>query len=309
MAVIMPLLQKQTVFAGKIETTTGTAIALAAADGTVNIMDSDIKQDSEQNKREGQSSLTRLKGVRGAQAADIEFVADVVGGASLPPPVGKYLQASGFAVSSSTYTVQTGSASAVTLTCGKYTDGRLKQAAGCMFDLVIKLKSGEPGRMEFKGKGAWVAPTDVALIAPTYDVTLPPAFAAATFTVGGTAYPVDEVEISLGNKVVLRQDPSQASGYIAAVITDREVTVKIAPEAKLLASQDWYAAYAAGTTYALNCVIGASANNIITITAPALQLMKAPEDDDRDGVLVESLEFISVRSASAGDDELVVAFT
>jgi hypothetical protein len=310
MAVSQPLLMRQTVFAAAVETTTGTAESLSASNADFNIYDSKIDQDSELSERQGQSALSPLQGVAGSQGADVEFATDVVGkGSAGVPSNGIFLQAAGFAVSSQTYTIQTGSASAITLTCGKYVDGRLKQAAGTMLDLVIKLKAGQPARFEYKGKGAWVVPTDVAILAPTYPTTLPPRFASATFTVGGTAYLVDEIEIALNNEIALRQDPSQASGFLAAVITNRKITVKLAPEAKLLASQNWYAAYVAGTQYALSIPIGASANNIITITAPKLQLLKPPADGDRDGVYTEELEFQSCRSAAAGDDDLVITYT
>jgi hypothetical protein len=308
MAVAHPLLVRQRIFAAKSETTNGTAESLTASDAALNIFEPKLDADSELSERQGQSALSPLPGVAGAIGADVEATTDLVGSDTVPS-WGVLLQAAGFGLDTRTYTIKTGVSTQATLTCGLYTDGRLKTAAGCMFDMVIKLKAGEPGRVEFKGRGAWQAPTDVALITPTYPTTKPPRFAGVAFTVGGTAYLVDEVEIALGNEVVLRQDPAASCGYRSAVITNRKVTVKMAPEAKLLAAQDWHAAYLAGTTYALSCPVGTAADNIVTITAPALQLLKPPADDDRDGVLVEALEFQSCRDASAGDDELVIAFS
>ena len=57
------LVRKQTVVAAKIETTAGTAIALAGADAAFNAFDAEITPEIELVERPGQSAFSRLVAV------------------------------------------------------------------------------------------------------------------------------------------------------------------------------------------------------------------------------------------------------
>jgi hypothetical protein len=121
-------------------------------------------------------------------------------------------------------------------------------------------------------------------------------------------FPVPKIEISVENTLYMREDITTASGFAACCIVNRKITVKVAPEALSLGTQDWFANHLTSAIYALNLVIGgATAGNSFTITAPNLVLMNPPGYEDRSGLLADSLEFLACRSTSAGDDELSIA--
>jgi len=312
MAVIAPLLSKQAIFGAKLETTTGTPISLSASDCAFNIFDLKTTPTIENTERPGQSAWAPLPGVPGARSGTMEFRGEVVGlGSSGVPAWGLLLQAAGFAVSSQTYVPSTGSASYASLTMNHYLDGRLFQIFGAVCEsLTIKGKAGQKADIDFKFKGVWSPPTSVALVTPTYPTAIPPRVATATLTVGGTALvQVGEFEIAVENKVALREDVTTASGYHSAVITEQKIMFKVGVEAQALGTRDDFAVHLLGTTAALNLVVGSSANNILTVTAPALQLNKVPELGDRDGVLLDMLEYVSVRAVAAGDDNLQAVFS
>lgn len=304
MAVDTPLLRRRRVFAAKVETTTGTAIALGASDGTFNAFDPEITADIPFNRREGQgASLDPLTGIAGARGAKVKVMVEA-NGATAVPAWGTLLLAAGGSLSSRTYTFPTSAINTTTLTMGFYEDGWLRQAAGCKLNWNLKGENGKPAMCTFEGTGLWQPPTAVALIAPTYETTLPPRVASMTLTIGAVAYKVADFELDLGNEIVYREDVTDVTGYHSAAITNRNITFKVSPERVALGTKDWYADYLAGTEAALSLILGTASNNIITIAAPKLQLAAPPEAGERNGILVDNLTFQLNRSAAAGDDAI-----
>jgi hypothetical protein len=300
-----PLPTRKKNLAFKLETTTGTPIALTGTEGVTNVFNAKIDFDTDLVERDGQGNLSSPIQGLGARKANVEFESELVGAT---PYWANLFLGCGMQVSTGTYTPLTSPTQ--TMTIGLYQAGRFKQAAGCMGSWTLNAKRGEKGRMKWKFLGVQCPPSSVSIITPTYDTTIAPRVGATTFTIGGTTYRIPEVEIDFENTVVLREDitaldsNSEATGYRAAYITNRKVTVKVSPEAMPLSTQDWYAIHRAGTTSALSLVIGATAGNIWTFSAPKMQLTRAPQDGDREGMLVDQLEFTCIRNAALGDDEL-----
>lgn len=310
MPVDAPLLSRQRVLAAKVETTTGTAISISASDAVFNIYDAQMAAEVGFDEREGQSSLSPLPGIAGARAMRTTFSTDVVGaGSAVLPDYTAFILASGFAASSLVLSPATGAASPTTLTVGLYQDGRLKKSVGTCGSFSMSAKSGSFGRFSFNLLGKYGAPTATSIIAPSYPTVKPPRLASATFTIGGTAYKISNVEIDVQNTVALRQDAVDASGYYAAVVTGRKIVVRCDPEALAIGTKDWYADFIASTEAALSLVFDGGSNNTITFAAPKMQLVRAPQDGDRDGILTDQLEFQCNRSASGGDDELTITYT
>lgn len=307
----LPLLSEQIQTAFKAEGTYGTAELLSTTEAITNCFDTDIKPDGSINQRKGQSALSPLAGVPGSISNRTTLKTELYGGPSADPPAQAVLyQACGMALSTATLTPQTGSASATSITIGKYLDGTRQTSAGCMGNFVMKGESGKPVITEWDFMGTYIAPTDTALIAPTYDTTIPPVFMGATLTIGGTAYPIQDFELSPNNQVVMRPvGNSSTFGYLGACIVSRRWTFKCTVEMSLLATKDWYGLYVAGTTSALSLVVGAATHNIMTMAAPKMQLNKAPGPEDRNGYAVMALEFDLIRNAAAGDDEFSLIFS
>jgi hypothetical protein len=311
MSLDAPILSRQKIIAFAPETTTGTPIALQGSNGAyVNAFDAKLNYDIKPTERRGQGSLSRLNPVPGARSGKFTFSSELFGSgtAATAPGYSSLLLACGMQLTSAVYTPLTGGTS--TLTMGIYqgagTAARFKSIVGSVGDLTIKGSTGAPVMLDWSFMGVHVAPTTVTDIAPTYPTTIPPRCAGGAITIGGTAYRVGAFEIAFGNKIALRKDISQVSGYHSGYIVDRNITLKLSPEALPLTSEDWYAAHLAGTTLAFSMTVGGTAGNEFTIAAPVLQLLNPPQDEDDDDILKDGLQFQCVRNSAAGDDELSI---
>jgi hypothetical protein len=114
------------------------------------------------------------------------------------------------------------------------------------------------------------------------------------------------MSIDLGNKLVLQPDWNISSGHKQVLITGREPVLTFDPEKVLVATYDFYTKWRAGSTVAMTAQVGATAGNICTVTAPAVQPTKLAEAD-RDGL--RNLGIDCQLNRNAGDDELSLAFT
>jgi hypothetical protein len=311
-AIDTPLLERQEVWAAKLETSTGVPIALTAADGAFNVFDPSIEPDIAFGRRQGQgASIDPIAGVPGARGANVSLKTEAYGAATVPA-WGILLLAAGATLTGRTYNFTTATMNDATLTTGYYQSGALLQASGVTLNWKLRGQNGQVIMSEWDGKGLWQPPTSVALIAPTYPTTAPLRAAGMTFTVGTVPYKFDTFELDLGNNVVYREavnDSGDQTGYHAACITDRNIRLSISPERVPLGTKDWYADYLAGAEAAVSIVAGLSANNIITLTLPKMQLAEAPKPGTRNGIRVDNLVFQANRSASAGDDALSAAFS
>ena len=288
------------------ETTTGTAAALAAANGAMNVLNHELDEDSPFNDRPGQSALSHLQPVIGEQGGHANFAVEIANDVT-PYWATTLLPGCGMVAASGVYSPLTGQQT--TLTIGLYNDGRLKQIAGAQGSWVAKLVDGKIGMMEFKFLGKWVAPTSVALIAPTYPTALPPKCTGLTCTIGGTSYKLSEIEIDYQNTVTLRRDITDPTGYHAAFIVDRKVLIKVDPEALPLSTQDWYNIRAANTSLAFSATVGSGAGHQVTFAAPVCTMANPVKDKDSSGTLRDELVFYASRNTAAGDDELTITLS
>ena len=170
---------------------------------------------------------------------------------------------------------------------------------------ALVLRAGAVGRVEFDFQGIWDAPTDVALLAPNYPSYVPPRFAGDTFSYASWGPKISECRIDLNNEITLREDPTDASGYIAAHVTGRRITASIDPETPLVATKDIWGMLLAITSGALAVTVGLSGGEQISIDAPAVTITNLKEAD-RNGLAIERLDLQFNRSADAGDDEISI---
>jgi hypothetical protein len=305
----MPLIKRRRVLAAKIETTAGTAESLTSSEAGFNVYDVEINADIPMYERKAEGSLSMLPAVPGARSGSIKFSIDAYGsgtGGTSPTWALTLLKGCGMTESSGTFSLTSTAASMKTLTLGVYEDGLFKSLAGAMGNFTVDGEDGKPLKVTFEYTGVWQAPTDVSLIAPTYATTVPPRFAGAAFTIGGTSPILSKFNLKSGNVVTLREDITKTAGYIAAVITDRKFEGNIDPEAKLVASSDVFGNWIAGTEAALSCAVG-SGGNAITIAAPAIQYMKITEGD-RNGIQTHGLDFMCMQNGATPDTEVTIAF-
>lgn len=304
-----PLLSRNKKFAFKLETTTGTFISLGATNATTRVLNPSVNYDIELIEREDTESLSDPAAEFGARSAKVAFQTWMHGSGTSgsAPAWADLLKACGMTATSLAYAPNTGATDTLSFGC-YYAGSRAKFAAGAMGTAVFKLTRGQHTTIDWNFTGKYVAASASSLTTPTYDTVIAPR-TVATFTLGGTTYRVPEFEFDLGNTVILREDITDATGYRAAYITNRSPRIRVTPEASALGTKDWYADMIAGTTSAGVLTVGSSAGNTIAFSFPKLQLLSPPNESDRNGMLVETLEFKPIRNSDAGNDEYTITFS
>lgn len=311
----MPLLRKRTLLAAKVEAAVGTPETLAAANASFVVYDVEAKIDTEYIARPSQGTASKNPGVIGARGGSISFKIELTGAAALADIFFPSCGLADAATPTGTYALKTAAPGTAagglrTLTIGAYIDGRVKKFAGCMGNMKIIGEVGKPLVAEFEYKGVYVATTDEAIPTDTVPALIGPRVANGTFTLGGASPVLGSFEIDLKNEITLREDITAGggeSGYLSAIITDRDPVATFQQESALVATRDDYGIYLAGTTQALVVVVGSDAGNILTLSAPAAQISEI-NDEDKDGVLADALQLSFCRSA-ADDDEFTIAIS
>lgn len=310
MSVDNALLDVQDVIAAKIETTTGTPIALAGADGSFEVTNPTLEEDVPEIERPGQGSASPNASVPGPRSGRFKFRVPVTGSGTtgVPPWASTFLAACGWVNTNGVFSPVTGSTSQPTLTIGKYEDGVFRSIAGAKGDFTIEGTSGGIVYIDFDFLGTLQPESDVAMIAPTYPTVIPPRFAGSTFTIGAYSPLISKFTIKAGNQLYLRPDSNNITGYHACAIADRKPMLTIDPEATLVATKDWQNLQFTSAQEALAIIIGSADNNIVAFDAPKAQVVKKARGS-RNKIRTNELDFRLCRNSAAGDDELIITFT
>lgn len=306
----MPLLDRKSTFAAKTETTAGTAISLAAADGTINFFNASIIDNTEFVERFGQAAYERIAGSIGGRMGQATFQTDLVPGSGGHPAwASLLLPACGWVASTDTYTPRTEPAGSnvKTLTMAKYTNGIYEQIHGAMGTFRITFVAGRPPVIDWTFTGCYTDASDVSIITPTYVTTNPLRFVSSALAVGSYTPKVETLTLDAGNDVALLPDSRTATGYSHANIRDRNVTISMNPETALVASQPWQTDFAARTPRAISWACSEGGIGV-SFSAPACQLAGNAQPGERGGARIDELVFTCRRSASAGDDAISIVF-
>jgi len=315
------MLKKKSILAAKVEGTVGTAETLLAAQAGFNVFNAEIAPTIEMEQRQGQKAFSQLAGVPGARMGtatfQIQLVGDGSGGSSVPLWASTFLPGCGLiqsGVGPIVYTVSTTSptggsdATAVrTLTIGKYEDGVFKRIRGAVGNCRITMPSGKIIMLDFTFIGIWDPVTDASLLTSTDPSITPLRFASSALTIGGaTPACMEQIELDFGNEIFMRTCPTDESGYKSGLITGRRVNGTMNPESVLVATNDVFGKWLAGTEEALSIPVGDGTDEI-TIAAPKLQRFNI-QPGERNGQQIDEVEFQCNKSGSAGDDELTITF-
>jgi hypothetical protein len=295
----MPLLKKKRVLAAKIESTPGTAESLSASDAVFNVYDATIQPSIEFDNRDAQGGFSPLYGTLGAYGGTCTFTTEIVGDDDpFPDWVTTFLPACGLVESTGVFLPvdEAPGTNVKTLTIGLYEDGLFKSIRGAAGTVVFRFTSGKRIEADFTFTGIWVPPTDVAIISPTYPTTEPIRFVSSSMTIGAWTPKIASMTIDLGNEVILREDSTNSSGYASAIITGRQVTGEIDPEATLVATDDPYGDWLALTEATLSISCGSTGNRV-DFGVPALQITNVQEGD-RNNLQTDSIQFQGNRHAS-----------
>jgi len=301
----MALLRRRRVLSVKQEATVGTDASPGVNDAVFNAYDVDIQPAIDYDDREGQGGFGMLTGTLGPYKGTVKFKTDLLGGTSSEPTTFSTLMpACGYVGASHVYgpvSAAPGVSGVKSVTIGVYADGKLKKLKGAMGTAVFNFTAGKRVSIDWTFTGVWVAPIDSALIAPTYPSTAPLRFTSSGFTINSVSLKLSTLTIDLGNQVEMREDSTQASGYISAIITGRKIVGKLDPEASTVATNDVYGQWLAGAAVGALALSMGTAGDEVSIAAPVLQYMNMQEGD-RNKIEVDEADFQCVRNA--GDDEL-----
>lgn len=258
-------------------------------------------------------SLSRPKELAGKQRVTLSFTTELRGSGTAGTAVkgDKALwKACGFAetiVGGASVTYRPRSSSFESATIYVYLDGVQHQIHGCIGDCEIVFVAGETAKVNWTITGLWETPTDQTF--PTSWLpasTVPVVCKNMTATFDSYAAVIRELSIKMNNQVIERASLAAATGVAGFQITDRSPEGEIMIESIPLATKDYWAKLTADTTVALSLVLGGTAGNINTISAPFCRMRQIPWSDE-DGILTHPIEF--QLSRVSGNDELTIAQT
>lgn len=189
----------------------------------------------------------------------------------------------------------------------RYNDGKLQKYTGCVGNLQCDFTVGGFFLFTFNMVGHFVSETDVALVSPTYDTTVPPVVLNGAFVANSYSAIISALQFDLGNTLAMPPDFNGSDGFGIIQVTDRKVTGSFDPQDVLVATHNFMSEFTAGTSMVLGTgAVGPAAGNKIQIDMAAIKISElAP--GDRDGVATLQESFAA--EESSGDDEVTFTFT
>lgn len=308
----MTQLKRKRVLAAKIETTPGTAETLLAADAAFNAYNIVAQQEIEFESREAQGGFGMHTSLAGGRKGRITFSVDASwdGTATEPSWADTFLPACGWVKTGQVFTPRTEvpGTNVKTLTIAVYQDGMRKILSGSAGTFTMLNPTGRTAVFNFDFMGIWQAPTDVAILAPTYPTDLGLRYASSTTTWDSVALCLENITLDSGNTVILKECAGSVSGYDYAIITNRVVTVTGNPESKLVATQDRFGKLILNSEAALTWNLDGPTNSVLTIAAPKAQIIDIKEGD-RNGLVIDDITWQCNRNGSNIDQEVSMTFT
>lgn len=311
----VPFITAKRMISAKLETTRGTAIAVADADTNFLAYDIQVDREIENWLRPFASGRhSYASPVKGRKKGTIKFKHDLQPGAAATtaPTARKLFLACGAletvggsnVVYSPDATKDSLDAYCLTMkvilipTTG---NAILVTIKGAMGNCVIKMENSILV-CEFEFTGAFSTDADgTALVLTSPNTTVPPvAVAGATITVAAAAVKISKMEFDFGNTVELEMDPADTTGYLAAYISKRKPMLRLDPQALLVADAAHYTRWAAGTQSAFSLATATNGSLKWTLAAPKCSL-SSHKIADRNGMEVWDQEY-EVAETSGSDE-------
>lgn len=302
---------KKTTLYCKIETASGTDIEPAVTDGVIAYdVDLSVKGDMKE-RAAGNADRSFYPNIRGKTTVELKFWIELKGSgtAGTPPKWAPLLEACDRqevdGAASDDYIM---ASTLETATIYVNIDGILHKIVGCAGDCEIDLTAGEIAKLNFTFSGVYALPTDSACAAITVDSTNGLIVKGTTTTFGSYAAIIEKIVLKFGNSVVERSSINATEGVLAFMVGNRNPSGVMTCEAVLRATSnaDFWSYFDTGATKAFTMTLGATAGNIVRVSAPACKL-SAPKYGDRDGLRTFDIEFQCARSA--GNDEIEIYLT
>lgn len=193
------------------------------------------------------------------------------------------------------------------LTIARYLNGTRQLLYGARGNLKITAEVGQPAFMDFNYLGVYDATTDTAILAPTYETTIPPVFMNVGFSVQALAAVFSKFSLDMKNTLTPRESANATKGALSVFIGNRNPNASVDPEMTLVADHDFFGKLASGATGRAAFKLGTTAGNTIWVAMPLTQYEKVG-DGDRGGIYTADID-LGLKSASVntGDDEVIIA--
>lgn len=286
----MPLLTRKTLVAAKAEGTAGTAVSLADADAML-AYNPKFNVEIPMSERENTTGFGLLQSIPEGRKCTASFSTDLTahGSTYIAPVITRVLLAAcGF--TSSDNAVWTPATTATPVSLAVMVDGLQQKMSGGCGTFEIDLSTGKAGKINWTFTGKYVADANATQLVQSDSILLPPRFAASTVTVGGYTPLVNMLKLTAGNEVVMREDATDATGYISAYIVDRKPHIELDPEVATLSTKDWLATLVAGSTAAVALSLP-HAHGSIDIAAAAAQVIEA-NPSERNKMMTRSVKLL-----------------
>ena len=193
------------------------------------------------------------------------------------------------------------------VTAQYFRDGIRHRVLGARATFSLTMSVGQIPQISFTINGLYEKPTDQSNPSPSYLNLVPQPVFGANLTIGAldtSLVAVNELSMDLGNEIQWRDDIQAAAGRKAPVVTSRDPTGSIDPEATTLANFDPYADWEDGNSVAVAVGIGSDAGSRVRVVMPATQYTELPYAE-RNGILAYNLGF----RATGTDDEMMLIYS
>jgi len=313
----MALTRKKFLIA-KIETTYGTdptpvggSNAIQVTNLEVTPIESDNVQAAAYQGFIGNSTRSTLvANKRVSVTFDVELAGS--GTAGTAPAFGPLLKSCGLsetivAATSVTYAGVSSSFDSATIYC--FYDGTRHKITGARGSVTFNFTAGQFAVASFNFIGIYNAPDDTAL-SGTFTVANQAAaievndtnMTTATFH-GVTSARIESFDLALNNELIYKETASNKE----VLITNRAPGGTAVIEAPAVGTTDYFAKAVGVTTASSSLVLGATAGNIVTLTAAQTDITGVSYGDTN-GVVSLSMPYLALPT-TAGNDELSLAFT
>lgn len=305
------LVNRETILV-KTESTYNTDPALIASDA-VNFQNSSVAFEGLRmiDQSNLKSNLSTDKSIFGGTLRKLTFDVPMrgSGAAGTAPEIDALLKACGFSATISAGVSVTYALASVSISScyiKYYSDGLLYALGGCRGNVSFSIGAGNVPMASFEMTGHSVKPTDVILLAGSFDSTVPAAVYNIPFSIGGYSAVIQQLVLSTNNEIATPEDISSSSGYGEVRISKRDVAGSMNPEATLVTARDWEGLLRAGTPGALAIGPIGVTGSIINISCPAVYYRDITQGD-RSSIRVLDIPFGC--DDVSGDDEISIVFT
>jgi hypothetical protein len=193
------------------------------------------------------------------------------------------------------------------LTFSHNLDGRTRKMLGSRGDFTLEGEVGQPMQFSWTFTGDLVDGVDAVQIATSgLSSITPPRLLGAVCSYGfGSALsrlPTKRISVSQNNTVSPNLDANRDGGSTGSNVTDRDQTIVVTVD-NVNGGFDWEALRKNSTPVRFACILGATAGNIMCITAPRCQVTEVAFSDS-EGVSSMDITLSPLRVLESGDDEI-----